>query len=171
MLITLYAAWREYIHFTDQPNCTMKHFMVALLCLSGLCFTGWQNDFETAKKMAREQDKLILLNFSGSDWCGPCIRMHREIFGDDQFRRMADSILVMVNADFPRDKKNQLPKKLKTHNEALADKYNPAGKFPFTLLLDAEGRIISSWEGLPKLSADAFGREIKTLKDAYKQHH
>lgn len=125
--------------------------------------TGWQTNFETAKKMAKEQDKLILLNFSGSDWCGPCIRMHREIFGNDEFSRVADSTLIMVNADFPRDKKHQLSKEQKAHNEALADQYNPSGKFPFTLLLDAEGKIIRSWEGLPSQSAVEFSTEIKQL--------
>ncbi|MBS1733393.1 MAG: thioredoxin family protein, partial [Bacteroidetes bacterium] len=74
-----------------------------------MSFTIWQPDFETAKKLAKEKHQLILLNFSGSDWCGPCIRMHREIFGNDEFIKMADSSLIMVNADFPRMKKNKLP--------------------------------------------------------------
>ncbi|KIC90771.1 thioredoxin family protein [Flavihumibacter solisilvae] len=144
----------------------MKHFLFALLCTTGMSVTGWQTNFETAKKLAKEQDKLILLNFSGSDWCGPCIRMHREFFSNDQFTRMADSALIMLNADFPRDKKHQLSKEQKAHNEALADQYNPSGKFPFTLLLDAEGKVIRSWDGFPSMSPAGFSMEIKHLYES-----
>ena len=82
------------------------------------------------------------------------------------FSKMADTTLVLVNADFPRNKKNQPDKQLKKDNEALADKYNPEGKFPFTLLLDADGKIIKSWEGLPKENATAFTLEVKNISDA-----
>ena len=68
------------------------------------------NNLEQAEQEARKEHKLIILNFSGSDWCGPCIRMHKEIFESENFRQYANDNLIMVNADFPRMKKNQLPK-------------------------------------------------------------
>lgn len=140
----------------------MKFIFLILLTGMGLSLTGWQTDFETAKKIAKEKDRLILLNFSGSDWCGPCIRLRKEIFDGNAFSKLADSSLVLVNADFPRNKKNQLSKEQQKHNETLADQYNPQGKFPFTLLLTAEGKVIRSWDGFPA-DSNQFLEQVKTL--------
>lgn len=125
-----------------------------------MSFIKWESNFEAAKKAARESHKLILLNFSGSDWCGPCIRLRKEILESDVFSKMADTALVLVNADFPRNKKNRLSAALTKQNEALADIYNREGKFPFTLLLDADGKVIRTWEGFPGKSANDFSYEI-----------
>lgn len=145
----------------------MKLVFLLLLTGIGLSLTGWQTDFEAAKKIAKEKDRLILLNFSGSDWCGPCIRLRKEIFDGNAFSQMADSALVLVNADFPRNKKNQLSKEQQKHNEALADQYNPQGKFPFTLLLTAEGKVVRSWDGFPTDSKQ-FIEQVKTLCDGHR---
>ena len=128
----------------------------------------WETDFSKAQQSAKTEHKLILINFSGSDWCGPCIRMRSDIFDSPAFSKMADAELVMVNADFPRMKKNQLDKQLKKQNEALADKYDPEGKFPFTLLLDASGKIIHTWDGLPEKDGPKFAQEVKSICDANK---
>src|SRR5476649_2907169 len=99
----------------------------------------WSGDFSDAQKQAAQEHKLILINFSGSDWCGPCIRLRKEILESSTFESYASDHLVLVRADFPRKKKNQLDATQVKRNEALADKYNPDGKFPFTLLLDKNG--------------------------------
>lgn len=142
---------------------TMKKAGIILFAISLMSFTAWEPDFNTALKTAKEQHRYVLLNFSGSDWCGPCKRMHAEIFRNETFQSMADSSLVMVNADFPRNKKNQLSSEIRKQNESLADKYNPKGKFPFTLLLDAEGKVIRSWDGLPNTTAADFAKEISAV--------
>jgi thioredoxin-related protein len=131
-------------------------------------FTNWQTSFDKAQQTAREKHRLILLSFSGSDWCSPCIRMRKEIFESSVFSNMADSTLVLYNADFPRNKKNQLVAEQKKQNEALADKYNAEGKFPYTLLLDADGVIIKSWEGLPKKDSVQFTAEVRSMSNAHK---
>ena len=141
----------------------MKTLPVILFCLVCMSFYKWQPDFETAKKVALEKHELILLNFSGSDWCGPCMLLRKEIFESDVFSKMADTSLVMINVDFPRNKKNQLDEKTSRQNDALADKYNPDGNFPFTLLLDANGKILKSWVGLPNESAEEFADEISSI--------
>jgi thioredoxin-related protein len=147
----------------------MKRILSVVLCLAALSFTTeWQPSFETAKQIARDKHELILLNFSGSDWCGPCMRLRKEILDNGVFTEMADSSLVLVNADFPRNKKNQLSAKATKENEALADKYNPEGKFPFTLLLDANGKIIKSWDGYPDESVQKFTDEVKDICDTHK---
>ena len=142
----------------------MKSLLITLPVLFAL--SVWQPDFQTAQKEAIQKHRLILLNFSGSDWCGPCIRMHKEIFDSPVFSAMADSSLEMVNADFPRDKKHQLSKALQKQNEALADKYDPEGKFPLTLLLNAQGKVLKTWDGLPGENAEQFTSLVKKLCNA-----
>ena len=146
----------------------MKKLIIISLCFAAMSFTTWQPDFEIAKQIAKEKRHLILLNFSGSDWCGPCMRMRKEIFEAEVFSTMADTTLLLVNADFPRNKKNQLNKLTKKQNEGLADKYNPNGKFPFTLLLDSDGKIIKTWDGLPDENSVQFTKQVKNICDANK---
>lgn len=127
---------------------------------------AWHNNLEEAKQIARKEHRHILLNFSGSDWCGPCIRMHKEIIESDSFTKLADAALVLVNADFPRSKKNQLPARQQELNNAMADQYNPKGDFPLTLLLNADGKVLKSWVGFPDMKAEAFTAQVKELIDA-----
>lgn len=139
--------------------------MLALLCLVMMSFTDWQTDFKKAKEVAKTEHRLILLNFSGSDWCGPCMRLRNEVFASGDFTKLSGSSLVLLNADFPRSRKNQLSKEAQQQNDWLAEKYNPNGRFPYTLLLDEEGRIIKAWDGFPKDQAK-FIAEIKERCDA-----
>jgi uncharacterized protein YyaL (SSP411 family) len=139
-----------------------------LLITSRLLFPGWGTDFERARESARQEHKYILLNFSGSDWCGPCIRLHNEVFETEAFKQMAGSSLVLLNADFPRLKKNQLPKEQQKQNEHLADLYNSKGSFPLTVLLTPDGKIVKQWEGFPAQGAGTFVSEIKAACDANK---
>ena len=126
----------------------------------------WHYNLDEAKQIARKEHRHILLNFSGSDWCGPCIRLHKEIIESDAFTKLADTALVLVNADFPRSKKNQLPAKQQELNNAMADQYNPKGDFPLTLLLNADGKVLKSWIGLPDMKAEAFTAQVKEIIDA-----
>lgn len=148
----------------------MKNILAFALCVSALSFTTWQPDFQKARKLAKENHQLILLNFSGSDWCGPCIRMKKEIFESAVLSSFADSNLVLVNADFPRSKKHQLSKEQQEQNNKLAETYNPSGKFPYTLLLDEEGKVLKSWDGLPDENDIVFTSTIKKIMDARNQH-
>jgi thioredoxin-related protein len=131
-----------------------------LLILTGA--VEWVTNFDIAKDQATRDNKLILLNFSGSDWCAPCIKMKKEVFENEAFLSIAAERLVLVRADFPRTKKNQLPKEQLKHNEALAEKYNPSGKFPYTILLDAKGKVIKEWDGYAFATQEKF---ISQLKD------
>ena len=147
----------------------MKNILALIACIIALSFTTWQPDFNKAKQLAKAKHQLILLNFSGSDWCGPCIMLRNKIFASPVFSEMADSNLVLVNADFPRKKKNQLSKEIADQNDDLAEQYNPSGKFPFTLLLDENGKVLRTWDGLPDESAEKFTQNIKTIVDARPQ--
>ena len=144
----------------------MRSFSILLTGIFLASLLGWEKDFEDAKKKAVTEHKLILLNFSGSDWCGPCIKLYDEIFENASFKNFADSNLVLVNADFPRLKKNQLTKDQQKKNDKLADKYDPQGSFPYTVLLTAEGKVIKEWDGYPNVTAERFTGQIKELLNA-----
>lgn len=128
----------------------------------------WEPSFENAKKTAKEKHELILLNFSGSDWCGPCIVTRRDYLESDVFTKMANENLVLVNADFPRKKKNIGTPEMVKRNEALAERYNKKGDFPLTLLLNAEGKVLKSWSGKPEVSPEQWTAEIKAICDTNK---
>lgn len=121
---------------------------------------GWNSDFSKAQEEAKSSNRFILLNFSGSDWCPPCIRMHKTFFESNEFETFADKELVLINADFPRLSKNQLSKELQKQNDGLAERYDPEGKFPLTLLLDEDGKIVHSWDGCPNEQPQQFVAEI-----------
>jgi thioredoxin-related protein len=131
---------------------------------------NWLGDFNMAKKEATEEHKLIVINFSGSDWCGPCIRLRKEILESSTFVDYASAHLVLVRADFPRQKKNQLSKEQVKLNEALADKYNSEGKFPFTLLVDENGKILKQWDGFPNETPGQFTAEINGFVEKAKSN-
>lgn len=135
--------------------------LLLITFLTGLITTvTWLGDFNQATAEAAKSHKLILINFSGSDWCGPCIRERKEILEKEAFENYASEHLVLVRADFPRQKKNQLSKEQTKRNEALADKYNPDGKFPYTLLVDDHGKILKTWDGFPDVSPEKFVEDI-----------
>lgn len=126
----------------------------------------WLGDIKEAAAKAAKEDKLIVINFSGSDWCGPCIRLRKEILESAIFEGYAKEHLVLVRADFPRQKKNQLDAAQTKRNEALADKYNPDGKFPFTLLVDKNGKVLKTWDGYPNETPERFVEDITPLANA-----
>ena len=121
-------------------------FLLLLILAAG---PVWQTNFGQAQTEARSQHKQMLLYFSGSDWCGPCIKLKRDLFESDGFTQYTAQHLILIRADFPRAAKNQLPKEQIAHNELLAEKYNPEGVFPLTMLLDANGRVLKTWAGYP----------------------
>ena len=126
----------------------------------------WLTDFSFAQREASQSGKTILLNFSGSDWCGPCINLKKQIFDSDVFSSYAAAHLLLVNADFPRLKKNKLSAEQTKQNEELAERYNKEGAFPYTVLIKPDGTVLKEWSGLPGGSADKFVQEIKNVTHA-----
>lgn len=143
----------------------MKTIFLSLLFVFSLHVQAaeeWGSDFSEAQKKAKAEQKFILLNFSGSDWCGPCIQLKKEVFESESFKAFASEKLVLLRADFPRLKKNQLPKAQQEKNDLLAEKYNTEGKFPLTVLINAEGKVVQQWEGFQP-SAAKFIKEISAV--------
>lgn len=96
----------------------------------------WETDYERALAMAAEQDKRVLINFTGSDWCPPCIRLKDEVFEDQVFHRYAKENLILLELDFPRSVEQ--PAELKEQNQRLQQEYSIEG-FPTLIVLDSEG--------------------------------
>lgn len=137
---------------------------LALIVLLNVFLGGeWGLDFTQAVTESKQNNKLILLNFSGSDWCGPCIKLKKDVFESAEFKSFSTEKLVLVRADFPRLKKNQLDKIQQDKNDILAEKYNPNGKFPLTVLIDSNGKILHEWDGY-QASVSKFVAEIKQFK-------
>jgi len=122
----------------------IKRFSVILLFLIGFnCFSqNWLANFEEAKQVAQSKDQKIILVFSGSDWCAPCIKLEKEIWETEEFKAFSKSNFVMLRADFPRRKKNALSKELQEQNNNLAEKYNKNGFFPLVVVLDENGNVL-----------------------------
>ena len=139
----------------------IQTFFLSLLLITQAQGPVWHTNMQEAKTLAEKEHRHILLNFSGSDWCGPCILLRKEILDAPDFSTLADSTLVLVNADFPRMKKNQLPKEQQALNDQLADQYNAKGQFPLTLLLTADGKVLQQWEGNPGIKPAEFAELVK----------
>lgn len=120
------------------------------ILLSSISVFGQAKSLDDAEIQAKNEHKLILLKFSGSDWCIPCIQLSKTIFEDSTFQDFAHQKLVILLADFPRQKKHQLPQAEQEANDKLAEVYNPQGEFPQMVLLDAEGKVLYQWHGYNK---------------------
>ena len=122
----------------------MKKVVVVVFLFISLCTfsQNWKNNIEEAKTEAKASNKNILLVFSGSDWCAPCIKLDRTIFQTEVFKAEAAQKWVLVKADFPKKKGNLLSAELTESNKKLAEKYNKEGNFPLVVLLDATGKVI-----------------------------
>jgi thiol:disulfide interchange protein len=112
----------------------------------------WQTNYKQALAQAAKENKQVLLDFTGSDWCRYCIQMDREVLSKPQFESYASKKLVLVKLDFPRRKKlsaNELQQ-----NDQLQSQYGIEG-FPTYVLLDAQGkevrRVVGSVDGGPSV--------------------
>ncbi|MCU0445523.1 MAG: thioredoxin family protein [Microscillaceae bacterium] len=99
----------------------------------------WETNFELAVKDAKKSDKKLLVNFTGSDWCGWCKKLDADVFSKPEFAEYAKENLVLVKLDFP--KRKQLPQAEQEQNLKLARKYKVKG-FPAILIMDADENVI-----------------------------
>lgn len=102
----------------------------------------WKSNYADALQQANDESKPIVLVFSGSDWCGPCIKLDKAIWKSDTFISYSAENYVLYKADFPRKKSNQLLKKIAAKNAILADQFNSKGYFPLVVILNAKEDIL-----------------------------
>ncbi len=121
----------------------MKIAVAACAIVSGSFFAhaggeGWSHDFDASVKEAATENKDMLVDFTGSDWCGWCIKLNKEVFSHDEFKEGVKDGYVLVELDYPKDK-SKLSEETIAQNEKLQEKYSITG-FPTILLMDGEGR-------------------------------
>jgi protein disulfide-isomerase len=126
----------------------------------------WETDFKLAKQRAKAENKALLLDFTGSDWCGWCIKLKKEVFDQPAFQEYARKNLIMVELDFPRSK--ELDPKEKEQNQKLAQEYQIEG-YPTIILLNARGREVARTgyqEGGPEKYVDHVKELLKQKRSA-----
>jgi protein disulfide-isomerase len=116
-------------------------FCAALLATSSFAEgkPGWLTNYKQAQEAAKADKKLLLVDFTGSDWCGWCIKLDKEVFSKPEFKEYASKNLVLMEADFPRSK--QLSATEQSQNEELAQQYGIQG-FPTIVVLNSEGKKV-----------------------------
>ncbi len=115
---------------------------------------GWSEDFAAAQEQAGKSGKLILLAFSGSDWCGWCVKMEKEIYSDKKFISGAKKKFLLLMIDSPRDK-SILSALAQKQNPGLTQKYRVGG-FPTTLIVDAKGEEVHRFGGYQRGGVEGF---------------
>ena len=119
--------------------------LVAAICVAP-CFAGegWVTDMDAAKKQAAEQKKDLLIEFTGSDWCGPCIQMRANVLTKEDFIKEAQKNFVLVELDYPQRKAQ--PANIKAANGKLAELYKIRG-FPTIVFAFPDGKPYGSFVG------------------------
>ena len=143
----------------------MRRIVIGLLAALALVQAGaaeleWLTDLPQAQAKAKTEKKMVLLDFTGSDWCIWCVRLKEEIFSKPEFTEYVKKNLVLVEVDFPR--KKQMSEQQKKANRALADEYGVKG-YPTLIVLDGDGKKageLGYMRGGPK----PFIAELEKLK-------
>ena len=121
----------------------------------------WLTDLPKALERAKSDKKMVLLDFTGSDWCGWCIKFNKEVPSTTEFKQYAAKNLVLVEVDFPTRKK--LAPELTKANAALKDKYKING-YPTFVVLNAEGREVGRQEGYSEGGPKSFVAKLEGFK-------
>jgi len=121
---------------------------------------GWLTSLDQAQKEAQAKNRLLLMDFTGSDWCGWCIMLDKEVFSKPEFREYASKNLVLLELDFPRMKK--MPPEVIAQNEKLAVKYGIQG-FPTVVVFDSSGKPLGAL-GYQAGGPQVFIAELEKLK-------
>ena len=141
-----------------------KIVLLFLLLFFKISFSqNWKSSFEEAKSQALAENKNIVLVFSGSDWCAPCIKLDKTVWQSAEFKKESETNWVIYKADFPKKKVNQLNPILTESNKKLAGLYNPSGNFPLVLLLDKSGAVLGI-EGYKNISATEYIQLIHSFE-------
>ncbi len=143
----------------------MKKFYLVLAALFAVCSLAaadvvWNDNYEEALKQAKAQKKYLLINFTGSDWCGYCIKLDKEVFSRQPFQEFAQKNLILMKADFPRRK--DIPEKVQKQNMALAKQYGVRG-FPMIVVLTPNGKEAGKLSGFAPGSGKNYLEKLKKI--------
>lgn len=133
---------------------------------AGAAEQAWLTDFSKAQAQAKAEHKLILMDFNGSDWCPPCKALKKNVFSSPEFLEYAKKNLVLVDVDFPRQKK--LSPEQTEANEALSKKFAVEG-FPTVVILDSTGKELKKDVGYDDQTAKDYIADLEKVKAEKKE--
>jgi protein disulfide-isomerase len=144
-------------------------FRNALITILACCGTllpvraaeQWETNYSAALEQAAKQNKMVLLDFTGSDWCGWCLKLQKDTFSRPEFQKFAAESLILVALDFPRGK--QQSDGLKKQSEELAEKFGVQG-FPTLVLLDPQGKEAARNVGYLAGGPEAFIQWVESAR-------
>lgn len=144
----------------------MKTILITLLAVTvfwqvNAAESTWLTDLPTAQAQAKAQNKMVLMDFTGSDWCPWCIKFKKEVLDTPEFENYAATNVVLVEVDFPSKKKQSAA--LKKANDALKEKYHIRG-FPTLVVLDKNGKEIGRQVGYSKGGPKAFIAKLEGFR-------
>jgi len=144
----------------------MKKMMIALLACFAIAQVraaglNWLTDLPKAEQQAKAENKLVLMDFTGSDWCPWCIKLDKDVLDQDAFADYANKNLVMVLVDFPN--KNPQSDALKAANAALGQKYNVNG-YPTLVLVKPDGSVVWTQVGYAEGGPSALISQLEAAK-------
>jgi len=134
-------------------------------CQAGFADTNWLTDLPKARTQAKAENKLVLMDFTGSDWCAGCIMFNNQVLASKEFQAYAASNVVVVEVDFP-EKKEQ-PADLKKANNALMEKFNIEA-YPTLVILDSGGKEIARQTGYDGNGPKEFIAALEKFKSKNK---
>ena len=144
----------------------MKKFLITLLAATLFWQVNaadtWLTDLPKAQDQAKTENKIVLMDFTGSDWCPWCIKFKKEVLDDQTFLDYAAKNVVLVEVDFPHQKEQSAD--LKKANAALNDKYKVEG-YPTLVVLDKDGKEIGRQEGYEEGGPKAFIAKLEKFKN------
>jgi len=122
----------------------------------------WMTDLVKAQEKAKAEKKLVLVDFTGSDWCPPCRALHKNVFSSSEFDEFAKKNLVLVEVDFPRKKEQS--EQLKKANRELAKKHEIDG-YPTVIIFDSNGKQLDKKVGYSGASAKDYVAQLQKIKE------
>jgi thioredoxin-related protein len=131
-----------------------------LLCSSSSRAAIWLTDYDAALVQAKNERKLVLMNFTGSDWCGWCMKLKAEVFDTPAFATFADANLILLEVDFPR--RRPMTSQQRQANQALAEKFGVSG-YPTIVIADGLGRLAGELGYMPG-GPRPFIEKIKSIR-------
>jgi thioredoxin-related protein len=143
----------------------LTHVVAAAAVLSlgasvALAAEGWGENLQKAKEQAKAENKLLVLDFTGSDWCPWCIKLNKEVFSQPEFKDYAAKNLVLMEVDFPQTKQQSAT--IKAQNEQLQSKYRIQG-YPTVVVLSPDGKKVGEL-GYQPGGAKPFIAELEKIK-------
>ena len=144
---------------------TITTLLISMLSLSAIAGSDWETDMDKALETAKESNRYLLLDFTGSDWCGWCIKLDKEVFSKESFGTYAKQNLVLVELDFPR--RSTINPSLKKQNDALMQKYGVRG-FPTIMVLDPAGELVHR-TGYRDGGPEAYVDHLKSVIDPHRK--